>query len=174
VEAKRKTTIRPYLLRLGIVLLISLVGVFIFNEITYRLQKDQNDRTPQTITLEIPAGTAEQIAAGQDTLSIPQQVYIIGDVIEVVNQDSVSHQLGPIWVPAGATGRLVLEMPEKLAYTCSFQADKYLEIDVIQGTTLSTRLTGLFLAAPATAIFVFIYSLLIFPVDRKPKHVPAS
>jgi len=30
---------------------------------------------------------------------------------------------------------------------------------------------GLFLAAPATAIFLFIYSLLVIPVDRKPKAV---
>jgi len=168
MEKKFKT--RPYLVRLGIVLLISFVGVAIFNELAYLWQKDDYDRPPQTFQLVIPTGTAEQIAKGQDIPSIPaEMIFVLGDTLEVVNQDVVSHQLGPIWVPPGTTGSLVMETADKLAYSCSFQTTNYLNLDIRTGTSIGTRVTGLFLAAPATAIFLFIYSLLIFPVDKKPK-----
>jgi hypothetical protein len=168
MEKKSKT--RPYWIRLGIVLLISLVGVAIFNEVTYRLQKDDYDRSPKTIQLVIPEGTAARVTQGQDVPSIPSEmIFVIGDKLEVVNQDVVSHQLGPIWVPPGTTGSLVMETAAKLAYSCSFQSTRYLNLDIRSGTSLGTRLTGLFLAGPATAIFVFVYSLLVFPVDKKPK-----
>ena len=168
MEKKSKT--RPYLIRLGIVLLISIVGVAIFNELAYLWQKDDYDRPPKTIQLVIPEGTAKQVASGQDVPSIPaEMIFVLGDRLEVVNQDVVSHQLGPIWVPPGTTGSLVMETADKLAYSCSFQTTNYFDLDIRAGTSLGTRLTGLFLAAPATAIFLFIYSLLIFPVDKKPK-----
>ncbi len=169
---KEKSKIRPYLIRLGIVMIISLVGVAVFNEIAYRLQKDDYDRPPQTIRLVIPQGTAALVEQGQDSPVIPNEmIFVIGDKLEVVNEDSVSHQLGPIWVPAGSTGSLVMETADKLAYSCSFQTTNYLNMDIRSGTSFSTRLVGLFLAAPATAIFLFIYSLLVIPVDRKPKAV---
>jgi hypothetical protein len=170
---EKKSKARPYWIRLGIVLLISLVGVAIFNEVTYRMQKDDYDRSPRTIQLVIPNGTAAQVAQGQDVPSIPSEmIFVLGDKLEVVNQDVVSHQLGPIWVPAGTTGSLVMETAAKQAYSCSFQTTRYLNLDVRSGTSLGTRLAGLFLAGPATAIFMFIYSLLIFPVEKKPKTVP--
>src|SRR4030042_5805959 len=112
----------PYLMRLVVVLAISLVFAFLFNEITYRMQKERTDRAPKTIQLVIPEGTAAQVEAGQDPTSIPSEmVFVTGDVLEVVNEDKVPHQLGRIWVPPGSTGRLVMEKADKLAYSCSFQ-----------------------------------------------------
>jgi hypothetical protein len=169
-----KPSYRPYLVRLAIVLAISVALALIFNEVVYRVQKERTDRAPETITLTIPAGTAQLVQAGQDTPSIPEEmVFVVGDVLEVKNEDSVSHQLGPIWVPAGSTGRLVMERPENLAYECSFQTSRYLGLDVRQPTTFGTRLVALAVGAPAVATLLFLYSLLVFPV-RPAVKAPVS
>src|SRR3990172_6984593 len=66
---------------------------------------DLAERPPQAIELTIPAGTAERVAAGEASPSIPSGLeFVVGDTLVVHNQDSVSHELGPIWVPAGGAG----------------------------------------------------------------------
>jgi len=164
---------RPYLIRLGIVTVISLVFAVVFNEATYALQKTPTDRAPKTIQLVIPAGTAEKIAAGDPALTIPvEMVFVVGDILEVVNQDSANHQLGPIWVPTGASASLVMNQVEKVSYTCSFQSEKYLGLDIRPSTTISTRFTALFLTVPTLAALIFLYSLAAFPVDGKKSSKP--
>lgn len=163
--------LRPYLIRLGIVLAISVLVVFAFNEISYRIQKDEHDRAPETVSLVIPEGTAASIEKGEDVPTIPSEmVFVLGDILEVENQDSVSHQLGPIWVPPDSTASLVMERANKFAYSCSFQTSRYLNLDVRLPTTVGTRFTGVALAAPTMATLVFLYSLLVFPVDKANKQ----
>lgn len=155
----------PYLKRLLVVIGLALVLVLTVNEVFFLLQKDKNDRAPQTLQLVIPEGTAELILKGQAPPSIPEEmVFVVGDVLEVVNEDSVDHQLGPIWVPPGATGSLQLEDANKYAYSCSFAPSRYLGIDVREATTVGTRLVALLFATPPMAIFLFLYSLLVFPI----------
>jgi len=162
----KPTRFKPYLVRFAIVLAISATIVGLFNEVSFILQKDKYDRAPETIQIVIPYGTAEKVEAGEDVVSIPDEmVFVIGDVLEVKNNDGVSHQLGPIWVPSGATGRLVMEEIDKLAYSCSFQTSRYLGLDVRAPTTISTRMTGLILATPTMTALIFIYSLVVFPVN---------
>jgi hypothetical protein len=159
-----------YLKRLLIVFVICLVFVLAFNEITYMLQKDQFDRQPQTIQLVIPAGTADRVAAGEAVPSIPKEmVFMLGDTLQVKNEDVVAHQLGPIWVPPGGTSSLKMEQADKYAYHCSFASSQYLGLDVRQPTTLSIRLTGLAFAAPTMTALIFLYSLLVFPVEKQVK-----
>jgi hypothetical protein len=163
--------VRPYLLRLGIVLVVSFVLTAIFNEAVYRLQKDPYDRPPQTIQLVIPAGTAERVAQGQSIPSLPEEmVFVIGDQLEVKNEDAVAHQLGPLWAPPGTSASLVMQKSQKSGYTCSFQTTQVMGIDVRTPTTFSTRLTALLLAGPTTAALLFLYSFLLFPLGgrRKP------
>ncbi|MGD9092986.1 MAG: hypothetical protein PVF74_09055 [Anaerolineales bacterium] len=160
-----KAEYRPYLIRFLLVLGVSLALVLAINEGFYLLSKEEHDRAPQTVQLTIPLGTADLVADGDSVPTIPEEmVFIEGDVLEVINEDKVDHQLGPIWVPSGATGRLVLEDANKYAYSCSFAPSRYLGIDVRQATTMGTRLTALGLATPPMAIIIFIYSLLAFPV----------
>lgn len=158
---------RPYVKRLVIVLVVSLLGALAINEVTYLFQKDKNDRLPRTVSLVIPAGTAARIASGGEEPSIPETMsFVIGDTLEVVNQDSVPHQLGPVWVPAGSTGRLVLKDADRYSYSCSFTPSRYLGIDVGQGTDLNTRIAALAVSGPTMAGLFFLYSLLVFPVNK--------
>ena len=162
----------PYLVRMLVTVLISVALVAAINEGAHLVQKENYDRPPKTIQLVIPAGTAGRLAAGGSVQSVPDKmIFVEGDVLEVKNEDSVAHQLGPIWVPAGATGRLDLNQPNKYAYACSFSNSRYLGLDVRKPTTLGTRFTGLALAAPPTAAFLFLYGLLVFPV--KPRQKPS-
>ncbi len=167
---KKKNSIRPYINRLIIVLLISVALVSVFNEAAYFMQKEKSDRAPETIELTIPAGTAARVEAGEDVPAIPQEmIFVLGDTLQVTNHDEVSHQLGPIWVPAGSSASLVMEKADKYAYSCSFATSRYLGLDVRQPTTLGTRLTALGLAAPTMTALFFIYSVLIFPIKPSEK-----
>jgi hypothetical protein len=166
-----KTDFTPYLVRFVIVLLVSLVLVAAFNEGTHLLQREDHDRAPEVIQLVIPKGAAERIASGETVPSIPEEmVFVVGDTLEVMNEDSAVHQLGPLTVPPGATARMLMEQANKYAYSCSFQPSRYLGLDVRQGTTLSTRLTGLVVATPATVAFLFIYSLAAFPIRSRQRE----
>ena len=162
----------PYLKRLLVILVIALVFVVTVNEVFFLVQKDKNDRAPQTMQLVIPAGTAKLVENGQAAPTIPEEmVFVVGDVLEIKNEDSVDHQLGPIWVPPGTTGSLKLEDANKYAYSCSFAPSRYLGIDVREATTIGTRLVALIFATPPMAIFLFIYSLLVFPIKPTGKAV---
>ncbi len=163
---------RPYLVRLLVILGLSTIFVTLFNEVVYLLQKDQSDRAPKTIELVIPAGAARQVEAGKEVAAIPSEIsFVVGDVLEVKNMDDVSHQLGPVWVPPGASARLDMKQAEQIAYTCSFQATRYLGLDVRQPTTLGTRLTALAVAAPTMTSLLFVYSLLVFPIKEKLRFI---
>ncbi len=165
-EVNRK--IRSYLIRLAVTLLISLVAMIALSEGTYLLMREEYDRGPQVFQIVIPAGAAEKVAQGEEIPTIPEdQIFVTGDTLEVINQDRVDHQLGPIWVPAGAKGSLVLEDAEKFSYSCSFSPSNYLGFDVRQATTWQTRLTGLGISVPTTTAFLFIYSLVAFPVEGR-------
>lgn len=160
----RQRGFRRFLLVLAISVVLTVAG----SEAAYLLQKEKTDRPPSQIELVIPAGAAEQIAAGVEIASIPEEmVFVAGDELVVLNQDSTSHQLGPLWIPANGRASLLLDSPSQYAYQCSFQASNYLGIDVRPPTTLFTRFQAVVLAAPATAIFLFIYSLLVFPLQNE-------
>lgn len=165
---RESTAYRHYLIRLAVILLISLVAMVVVVEGAYYIQREDTDRAPKTVQIVVPPGTAQRIADGAAVDLLPENsVFVIGDVLEVVNQDSVDHQLGPIWVPAGSIGRVVLEEANKFSYSCSFAPSRYLGLEVKKPTTLKTRLTGLLISVPTTAAFLFIYSLAVFPFKPK-------
>jgi hypothetical protein len=102
------------------------------------LSDDPTNRPAHEIELLIPPGTSVLVAAGNPEPSIPQGLRLAtGDSLVVRNLDTVSHQLGPMWVPAGTTARLVFPHTIAGQYTCSFNPQGYLGIQV------ETRLTPL-------------------------------
>ena len=160
-----RVDLAPYVMRFLVTTLVAVALAALINEGAYLFQKEKYDRPPKTIQLIVPPGTAKRLAAGESIASIPEKmIFVAGDVLEVKNEDSVAHQLGPIWVPAGATGRLELNDPNKYTYSCSFTTQRYLGLDVRQPTTLGTRLTAMAVGSPPLMVFLFIYSLLVFPV----------
>lgn len=160
-----RTAIRLGLRRLAILFLISLALVWIGSELAFIAQKDPSDRAPQQVELVIPRGTAARIAAGEN-VGIPEEmIFVLGDTLVVRNEDDVDHQLGPMWIPSRASASLSMEVPERLAYTCSFQPSQYFGLVVKQPTTWITRLIAIGLAVPATTAVLFLYSLVIRPIQ---------
>jgi hypothetical protein len=128
-------------------------------------------RPPQEIVLTIPAGTAEQVARGEQPPAIPENMlFVVGDRLVVRNEDAVDHKLGSIWIPAHSSAQLSLDQEASLAYECSFQPDKYFGLDVRQPLTLGTRVYGVFFVAVPMAIMIALYSLIFTP---KKANAPA-
>jgi hypothetical protein len=153
--------------RILISLLLGFLIAAITTEVSYQVLKREN-RAPQDIELVVPAGTAEQVAAGQAPPSLPEDMtFVVGDTLVVINQDDVDHQLGPLWIPPGTSASLNLDTEQNFILDCSFQPTKVFGIDVLQPVTLGTRLTGiLFAGVPLGALFA-VYSILVGSDEKK-------
>lgn len=156
-------------IRMLIFLAIGLVASAIFSEITYRLQSDTTSRDPTNITLVIPAGTAAKVAQGQSVLPTGH-TFVVGDVLQVKNEDSVTQTLGPLVIPAGATASMKLDQVGSLSYTCSFQPTKYYGIEVLQGLTFGMRFEASLIAGLPLGVLLGVYSLVAWPLKPKAKE----
>jgi len=129
------------------VCLSMVVGIFlagIISEAAYRFQAGSQDRAAGIITLVIPAGSAEQVSQGEQPASIPEgMTFVVGDTLVVKNEDSVDHQLGPLFIPRGSSASLTFQQVANLAYVCSFSRAKYLGLDIKAPLTIFTRLVGI-------------------------------
>ncbi|HEX9330986.1 MAG TPA: hypothetical protein VF896_03785 [Anaerolineales bacterium] len=147
-----------------------LLGVLI-SEVPFLFLQD-TARAPRNITLTIPAGTAEQVARGEQPPSIPENmIFVVGDRLVVKNEDVVDHKLGPLWIPANSTAQLSLDQEASFAYECSFQPGKYFGLDVREPLTPSTRIYGIIYISFPMAILIALYGF-IFPPKKK-ENVPA-
>jgi len=163
--------IKIILKRLLISLMIGLVLGAAISEIPF-LFLQETARPPQEIVLTIPSGTAEQVAKGEQSPTIPENLsFVVGDTLVIRNEDSVDHKLGTLWIPANSSAQLALGNEESLLFECSFRPDNYLGIDVHEPLTTSTRIFGILYAGLPMSVLIALYSLII-PV-KKEKNVPA-
>jgi hypothetical protein len=166
---------RSFARRFFALLLVSVAVVLLLSEGFYRLIHTDSERAPQTFEITIPAGTAERIAAGEPGPEIPNTVFVVGDTLLVHNQDSVSHELGPIWLPPGTSGKLALGEANDFVYSCSFQSSQYLGLTVRQATTWTARLSALWYGTPPILMFLLVYSFVFFPLKKEEdKSKPAE
>ena len=151
--------------RLVISLAIGLLFGLALSEITF-LFLGQTAREPETVQIVIPEGTAELVSRGEQPPSLPQDmIFVVGDLLVVVNNDFADHQLGPLWIPAGTSGQLILGEPESLAYECSFQPGNYIGLDVREPLTLYTRIYGILFAGIPLGLLVAVYAVIL-PVKK--------
>ncbi len=158
----------PYLKRFALSALAALLFVGLINEVSHIIQKSKTDRPPETVELLIPNGTAAKVAAGEAAPEIPAELsFVIGDSLQVTNYDDVPHELGPLFIPAGTSAFLSMDDANKYTLGCTFTPSQYLDFNVSPRTTAKSRLQALYLAGPPTAMFFFVYSLLVFPIRSK-------
>ena len=151
---QKKSAIKRILISLAAGCLIGLA----ISEVTFLFLKE-TARPPRSIEIVIPAGTAELVARGEQPPSLPQDMmFVVGDTLIVKNQDVVDHQLGPLWIPAGASARLELGQAESLAVECSFQPDRSVDLDIREALTLSTRLYGVLYTGIPLGILIALYT----------------
>lgn len=167
MKIDKKYNARYYQKRLLVTFFIAFAFVFGISELAHIINKEQTDRIPEIIEFVIPAGTAKKIAAGEQVAIIPSGLtFVIGDTLSIKNEDTVNHELGPLYIPTGSSASLVMEDANKYTLGCSFQTSKYFNFDVRTRTTFESRITALMLATPPTTVFLFLYSILIFPAKR--------
>jgi hypothetical protein len=158
--------IKRILLSIGLGLLIGVLT----SEVPFLFLRD-TARMPRQIVLTIPAGTADQVARGEQPPSIPQDMtFVVGDRLVVKNDDSVDHKLGPLWIPANSSAQLSMVQEESLAYECSFQPGNYFGLDVREPLTPATRIYGIVYVALPMAILIALYSFIL-PTKKKENAV---
>jgi hypothetical protein len=157
--------LKPYLIRFTIAMVLSLIFGFIVSEVGYRFVPENVRRqTPERIELVIPHGTADRIAAGESVPSLPDNMqFLQGDTLVVVNQDTVSHQMGPIWVPPNSSGTLAMETPQSYSYACTFQPNQYLGLDVRARLTPAIRMQGVLAISLPTGVLIGLYAMFLMP-----------
>ncbi len=158
---------RAVLARLLGTFLLSLLFGFAVSEISYRLSRSEAERIPEVITIVIPAGAAEQISRGLPGPEMPEMKFLEGDQIVVVNQDQVSHQLGPMWIPPGASSSLTLDRPSQYEMACSFQAAETLAIDVQPRARTSDRVVGALAIGLPTWALLALYAIVASPLPPR-------
>jgi len=157
--------------RFLISLLIGIGLGTVLTELAFYFQHD-TARPPQAVVLTIPAGTAAEVARGEQPPTIPKDmIFVVGDTLVVENKDSVNHRLGQLWIPANSSARLALDSEGNIAYECSFQPDNIFGLDVRQSLTLSTRISGILYAGLPLGVLITVYSFVI-PAKKK-EYVPA-
>jgi hypothetical protein len=142
------------------------VGALI-SEATFFFLRNGEERTPAVIELIIPMGTASRVDAGQAEPSLPDSMtFVVGDTLLVRNRDSVSHELGPLFIPAGASASLMLATAQKYAAACSFEPTRYFGIDVQPALTLQTRVVGILQAGIPLGFLFILYGVFAVPSGK--------
>jgi hypothetical protein len=159
---------KDLLLRMFFFIVFGVIAAAVISEISFRLQGETTSRDPQTIVLVIPAGTATKVTQGQTVLSAGQS-FMVGDTLQVKNEDYVTQTLGPLVIPPGSSASMKLDQVGSLSYTCSFQPSKYYGIEVQQGLTLGMRVEASLLAGLPLGVLLGVYSLVVKPLKPKNK-----
>ncbi len=155
-------------MRMTFAIVAGILLAAVMSELTFLfLQRDQ-DRAPETIVLTIPLGTAAMVSAGQTPPSIPADLqFVVGDVLEVRNLDTADHQLGALFIPAGATASLSLSEVQDFAFACSFRSDQYLGLSIREPLTWGTRIIGILSAGVPMGLLIGLYSIFAATPARK-------
>jgi hypothetical protein len=158
--------LKTIVVKVVIAMLIGLLSGLALNEIAYVLLHETS-RAPKVIELVIPNGTAARVARGESPPTIPDSMFfVVGDTLVVKNNDSVHHELGPLWIPAGSSASLSLKDAQSYAFSCSFQPRQTFGLNVQEALTITTRLYGLLLSGVPAGIMFALYTL-VMPVKKK-------
>jgi hypothetical protein len=149
-----------------------LLGIAI-SEMTFYFLNTGETRPPQVVEINIPAGTAEKVALGESSLDLPASMYfVVGDTLKIKNLDSSVHQLGPLFIPAGASASMNLDAEKDYAYTCSFLPGKYLGLNVRPPLTVGTRILGILETGLPLGILIALYSIYAIPLTKQVSDHP--
>lgn len=85
-------------------LLLYLVGGLLIAAVPVALSRFVDQPDGEAYTIDIPPGTAERLAAGEDVEIVPDELELkLRDLLIIVNRDSVRHTIGPFEVGPGET-----------------------------------------------------------------------
>jgi hypothetical protein len=154
--------------RVGLSMLVGLVLGAAISELSFFLLNDGQTRPPQVVQIDIPAGTAAQVARGESNAALPANMtFVVGDTLVVSNHDSVAHQLGPLFIPAGSSASMKLAAEEGYNLLCSFEPSKYLALSMLPPLTIWTRVVGILEAGVNLGFLIAVYAIFAIPYKKK-------
>jgi hypothetical protein len=145
--------------RMLTMIVVGLIFGGLVSEVSFLVSSDLNEFKPHQVELVIPEGTAEKMKAGKPLSITDSMSFVEGDVLIVRNQDVVSHQLGPVWVPPQSSGVLQIGSSNMYSYECSFTRSKVFGLDVQAPLTLWMRLQGMVSIGLPTGVMLALYVL---------------
>jgi hypothetical protein len=163
--------IADFFLRAGVGILLGLVFGWLLSEASYAFTPDKESvqRSPQQINLIIPYGTAEQVSQGVYNPSLPGgMTFVQGDVLVVKNEDKVSHQLGPLFVPPSTSSALSLDTANDYSYACSFEPNKNIGLTVLPRVTSGIRFEAILAIGLPTGMMLAVYSYMLPGKKKRP------
>ncbi len=87
----------------------SVLVVWLGSELAHGAIKQTFERRPETVTLTIPDGTAVRVAAGLEEPGIPAELeFVVGDSLVIYNDDVTAHEVGPLFITAGASASIAM------------------------------------------------------------------
>ncbi len=154
--------------RILFAMLLGLLFGVVISEASYFFLKTGETRPPQVVEIDIPDGTAARVALGESDPTLPSDmIFVVGDTLLVKNEDSVVHQLGPLFIPSGSSASMKLDTATDYAFACSFQPSKYIGLSVQSPLTIGTRLLGIIEAGIPMGILIALYSIFAVPAKKK-------
>ena len=162
------STQKKLTMRFLISMLIAFLFGYLVSEVSFQLLTSSTERENEDLFIEIPEGTAERIKKGLPVPTIPESmVFFEGDRIIVQNNDLVSHQLGPVWVPSGSSGILTLEKPQSYSLSCTFQPTQIMGMEVRPRLTNDIRFQGILAIGLPSGVLIWLFSIVLYPIESK-------
>lgn len=156
---------KAYFWRIFGSMVVGLILSGFISEIAFQIIGNNVSRPPQIVEIVIPAGTSEKVSRGESVIS-KDMIFMVGDTLLLINQDSIAHTFGPLFVPPGSSASLNLDTPESTAFSCSFEPTQYYGLDVREALTFGTRLNGILLAGIPMGLLLSVYSIIAWPFKK--------
>jgi hypothetical protein len=154
--------------RVVISMLVGLLLGVAISEISFDLLNNGQTRSPKVVELVIPPGTGARVARGEADSTLPSSmVFVVGDTLLVKNEDSIPHQLGPLFIPPGSSTSMNLNLEQDYAFVCSFQPSKYLGLSVQSPLNLTTRIVGILEAGLNLGFLIALYAVFAMPPKKQ-------
>lgn len=112
-------------------LLLYLVGGLLIATIPVVVARFVDQPPGETYTIDIPPGTAERLAAGEEVEVIPDELdFTLRDVLIIVNRDSVAHTIGPFEVGPGEQSEHSFNEAAAISAYCSLHPSGSISISI--------------------------------------------
>lgn len=161
--------IADFFARIFLGLAVGVLFGWLLSSLSYQFSEDKTTvREPQTVQIVIPYGTESQMEQGSYSPTIPDSMtFVQDDILIVRNEDTVAHQLGPLFIPSGTSSALKLDTASDYTYSCSFLPKKFIGLNVLQRVTPGLQFQGILAIGLPSGMMLAVYSYML-PGKKKP------
>lgn len=115
-------------------LLLYLLGGVLIAAIPVVVSRFVDQPPGDTYTIDIPPGTAERLAAGENVEIIPEELdFTLRDVLIIVNRDSAAHTIGPFEIGPGEQSEHSFNEAAAISAYCSLHPSGSISISIGNG-----------------------------------------